>query len=526
MLEQPGAVALAPAVTVALPQDSADMNQTCSHILRGLLSGLDESERVVIADGDAAWIGQLAPTTREVGARLLWWQRPGCATEALPGDRIPSDGILVTMPSAATNDTPARWVIGAGIDMNTCCGRPAPRARSPLQLVHCSQHAPSDQVDVVLRAVASSRGRGLNARLTVWATDPSVASDPVRIERAADDLALGESVEFRDGPLTADTVADFHAVLDTSTTEGVDRALLEAMACGVPVVSSNAEIESLLDVAPIPLRYRESDVPALSERILMLSRVWTEQLAALGEALRSAVASEHSLDVWADRLVAVVDHRELPAAVRPSATPSAAVAALAKSDPTPAQVVLPRLPRQRRSFRAGGAIVGAGLAIGTAVVVIALARGGERVVTPGVQVSTPSAVTVAPPTRPVTSPAAAGTEPAASTPTDSPRGSASASPGTRRSPSTSSPSPRPGAAAVAASPGPTAPLPPPTAPPPTEPPPTEPPPTEPPPTEPPPTEPPPTTPTTEPPTTEPPTTAPATTSIGQLRPDPASPSAQ
>jgi glycosyltransferase involved in cell wall biosynthesis len=159
------------------------------------------------------------------------------------------------------------------------------RLRAPKPEFHlgtiASLQVPYKGVDVLLRAMAQCAALGLNLRLTV------VGEGTLRqaMEKLAAELGIGQRVEFL-GQLKAG--AAIYGFLDSvdlyvqpSRTEGLPRALIEAMARGCPAVASRVGgIPELLDsgqmVAP--------DQPAeLAERIAETLRQ-PERLAAMSRS--------------------------------------------------------------------------------------------------------------------------------------------------------------------------------------------------------------------------------------------------
>jgi glycosyltransferase involved in cell wall biosynthesis len=93
-------------------------------------------------------------------------------------------------------------------------------------------------VDIVLRAFVRIRERIPNARLVVIGDGP----DLPRLRRVAASLNLGESVEFA-GHVSTDKMVEMinrsHLFLNASPKEGWGLTVVEANACGVPVVGSD-----------------------------------------------------------------------------------------------------------------------------------------------------------------------------------------------------------------------------------------------------------------------------------------------
>ena len=90
-------------------------------------------------------------------------------------------------------------------------------------------------------------------------------------------------------------------VVNVSETGSLDKAVLEAMSCGIPVVTSNRAFASML--GPLGLA-----VPSGTAQDLAVVCEWVRAMDpdgqhALGSSLRDIVVSEHDLDQLADRVI-------------------------------------------------------------------------------------------------------------------------------------------------------------------------------------------------------------------------------
>ncbi|TDN70722.1 glycosyltransferase [Paraburkholderia sp. BL10I2N1] len=125
-------------------------------------------------------------------------------------------------------------------------------------------HNESKGHGILLRAVAALRERGLNVELTLIGDGVLRAE----LERLAARLGLADSVRFA-GALNGDdvlrTVSQHALFVLPSLQEGMPRALLEAMAVGIPVIATHVGgIAEVLEPASL---VPPADVDALSEKI-------------------------------------------------------------------------------------------------------------------------------------------------------------------------------------------------------------------------------------------------------------------
>jgi glycosyltransferase involved in cell wall biosynthesis len=91
-----------------------------------------------------------------------------------------------------------------------------------------------------------------------------------------------------------------------------DKAVFEAAACARPVVSTNEAFAPLLGGLELPLLAPPSDPPALADTLSTLVAATSDERARVGLALRSRVVAGHSLDHWADAVIAAVGEVRSP----------------------------------------------------------------------------------------------------------------------------------------------------------------------------------------------------------------------
>jgi glycosyltransferase involved in cell wall biosynthesis len=196
--------------------------------------------------------------------------------------------------------------IGNGIDVDAY--RPAtPAQRAILRrelglpagplVAYAGRLAPEKGPDLLVDAWPRVLAEVPAARLVVLGDGP-IAAD---VRRRAAELGVGDSVDFR-GPVpdTAPWLRACDAFALPSRTEGMPVALLEAMACGLPVVATSAGgTPEFLEDGVTGRLVRPEDPAALAVGLV----------EALGggsswpEAARAAVVTRWSLDTVAERFL-------------------------------------------------------------------------------------------------------------------------------------------------------------------------------------------------------------------------------
>ena len=85
-------------------------------------------------------------------------------------------------------------------------------------------------------------------------------------------------------------------LVNLSPTGGMDKAVLEAMSCGILVLAANETFKSILAQANYNSMFRFGDAEDFSRKIVGLMSISQEERDRIGVGLRSVMVKNHSLD--------------------------------------------------------------------------------------------------------------------------------------------------------------------------------------------------------------------------------------
>jgi colanic acid/amylovoran biosynthesis glycosyltransferase len=182
----------------------------------------------------------------------------------------------------------------------------------PVRLLTVARLVEKKGVEYAIRAVAAlRRERTVPLRYQVIGGGPL----RTRLERLVQELGVSDVVTLageRDQDAVSRAMREAHLLLAPSVTasdgdmEGIPVALMEAMACGLPVVSTrHSGIPELVADGVSGLLVAERDVDGLAAAVRCLAE-HPERWAALGEAGRGIVEREYDVNALNARLEAIL----------------------------------------------------------------------------------------------------------------------------------------------------------------------------------------------------------------------------
>ncbi|MEA3346990.1 MAG: glycosyltransferase, partial [Candidatus Auribacterota bacterium] len=118
------------------------------------------------------------------------------------------------------------------------------------------------------------------------------------LKKQAEEYRLGNLVKFT-GPVLHSEMPMLYKSSDVfinlSDTDSLDKAVLEAMSCGLPVLTSNKSFREVFSSDLKSFFVEKNNPDELVAKIEMLAGKTAEQQTALGVQLRAIVVNNHNL---------------------------------------------------------------------------------------------------------------------------------------------------------------------------------------------------------------------------------------
>ena len=266
-----------------------------ARFVTGIASAVVRRPLAVIAHMSPIYALLAAPLAKPLRVPLALWFTQQAGGPLLDRAVRVADVVLTVDERTVPLHSPKIHAVGHGIDVSAlpCLTERVPPLR---RLLGLGRYAPVKRWDVVLRALVDLTDATLELHGPML-TAADRAHRP-ELERLAANLGVSNRVTFGD-PIPhraiAEVLARSDAVVNATAGSSADKIVYEAAASCLPVFAASPVFDELL---PEVLRF-DGSAGDLARRI----RGYAPGQSA---ALRQRVLAEHSVDGWAERVLAAV----------------------------------------------------------------------------------------------------------------------------------------------------------------------------------------------------------------------------
>lgn len=204
---------------------------------------------------------------------------------------------------------PNRVIVGQGVDTHLFMIKQKAKCKDLITVGRISQ---SKRLDVMLKALAYCNDYyGTSYRLDIYGPiSETNVSYQQRLSRLVAELNLTNLVSFC-GAVPHDQLPDvlsqYRLYLNFSDT-ALDRAVVEAMACGLSVLSTNPCVADILSSnLRGELIVPANDLQKQAKHIYHILNMSQSQLTVVGRALREIVVKNHNLDRLFEKILAEIE---------------------------------------------------------------------------------------------------------------------------------------------------------------------------------------------------------------------------
>jgi glycosyltransferase involved in cell wall biosynthesis len=250
-----------------------------------------------------------APWLRILKIPIVLWYAHKSVNALLRLATFLVDGVVTSTQEGFRIPTGKVQVIGQGINTDKFVPKEKASSRNqPFTILTVGRLSPIKRVDLLIDAVALCKEKQPEVSVMVKIVG-AAATDADKFYEAkllsmVEKYNLQTIVIFTGGKSYEQLVNFYHQAdcfVNLSETGSIDKAVLEAMSCGLPVIT-NPAFTNLLG-ADLSHWVIDGDPPNLCDRLLLLASMSEIERRNLGQQLRNIVVQEHSLTGLCTKLV-------------------------------------------------------------------------------------------------------------------------------------------------------------------------------------------------------------------------------
>jgi glycosyltransferase involved in cell wall biosynthesis len=273
-----------------------------SRFVRALLSELHPRPDAFVAHMIPLYVVLAAPILKPLRVPIaLWYSHPN-GHMLVRAAAAASNVVLSVDKTSFPLDSAKLVPIGHGIDLSEFACADERESHEDVRLLVLGRYSPIKGIDTVIRAAAIARAAGRPVSILAHGATGSALNDSCKreVESLAQELGvpttLGDAVTRTSLPAL---FARGDALVNATAGASADKVVYEAAASCVTTLASSPAFADLL---PDELRFETGNADALAERLVAVD-------VRRRPELREIVAERHSVDHWADAVVATVARR-------------------------------------------------------------------------------------------------------------------------------------------------------------------------------------------------------------------------
>ena len=250
------------------------------------------------------------PVWKLLGKKMSLWYAHGHVPPMLKIADHLTDIAFASTPEGYRLPSKKLKIVGQGIDVNKFRPAEGKAIKEFFKIVSVGRISPSKDYETLIGAIELLSPSGkFKIEIAGSPANPSDKDYLENLKRLVSEKALSVIVEFI-GPIANKNLPPFLQSADLFVNMGhtgsLDKANLEAMACGLPLLTCNEAYENILGEYKSMLMYPKRDVRSLSEKIGMIINLNQQEREKISHYLRQIVVRDHNLEELVNKISAIL----------------------------------------------------------------------------------------------------------------------------------------------------------------------------------------------------------------------------
>jgi len=237
-----------------------------------------------------------------LGKKIGLWYAHGSVPRSLRIAKKFCDVILTSTKSGCRIESPKIRIIGQGIDIEKF--RPETTSSGKFKIITLGRLSPVKDYETFIEAIDLLVNQHKLEFAAQIIGGPATNDDRKYFEKLKEIVRVKDlewAIEFK-GSVPHKEVEKYicqaNLMVNSSLTGSLDKTIVEAMACGVPILSCNEAFVEILDEEDYDLSvYRKGDSKQLAEKMKKIVELNQDVRKKIGAKLRKIVVKNHSLQL-------------------------------------------------------------------------------------------------------------------------------------------------------------------------------------------------------------------------------------
>ncbi len=243
-----------------------------------------------------------APVWKILNKRIGLWYAHGHVSLALKvAEKLVGDIFTSTKEGCRINSDKIQ-IVGQGIDTEKFFTQAWKTKNDYFNIISIGRIAPIKDYETLIRVIdilVNDNGReNIRVKIIGGTLLAEHKSYSAKLKQLVKDKKLEDYIKFT-GSVPYSNILSYiqsaNLFASTSRTGSLDKVMLEAMSCRVPVIACNEAVKDVLGDYVDDLMYKKGDSDKLARKIERLMNLSGEERADLGNNLREVVVREHGI---------------------------------------------------------------------------------------------------------------------------------------------------------------------------------------------------------------------------------------
>ncbi|MDD5031491.1 MAG: glycosyltransferase family 4 protein [Patescibacteria group bacterium] len=242
------------------------------------------------------------------GKKIGLWYAHGATSFGLKIAEKLSDIIFTSTQSGFRIKSDKVKVIGQGIEVNTFKPAAEKKRHDIFKIITIGRISPVKDYETLIKAVEILAGEGIRLEVNIigGVGMPEQEKYLENLKKMIAEKGLGGIMNFIGAVPNKNIVRHLQSAdlfVNMSYTGSLDKAILEAMACGLPVLTCNEALIEVLGEYRKSLMYDKGDYKNLAEMIKLFAEMEEEKREKIAKDLRDIVVKNHSLEGFIKKII-------------------------------------------------------------------------------------------------------------------------------------------------------------------------------------------------------------------------------